>query len=161
MEGKIYVIYGQGKGKTTAALGNAIRLVGDGKTVNIIQFLKGKRGEKVLSVVEKLEPDIKVFRFEKHAGKFSDLNDEEKGEELINIRNGLNFAKKVLATASADVLILDEVLGLVDRGIMESSELCEIIKSKPEEMDIIITGRVLYENVRPLADSITRLDSEK
>ena len=161
MKGKVIVIYGYGKGKTTAAVGNAIRLVGDGKTVNIIQFLKGNREEAVLSVLEKLEPEMKVFRFERHTEKFNDLNDEQKQEELLNIRNGLNFAKKVLATESADVLVLDEVLGLVDRGIMESEELCQMIKSKPEEMDLIITGRVLNDDVRALADSITKLETEK
>lgn len=161
MKGKVIVIYGFGKGKTTAAVGNAIRMVADGKTVNIIQFLKGNREGAVLSVLEKLEPDLKVFRFEKHTEKFNDLDDAKKNEELLNIRNGLNFAKKVLSTESADVLVLDEILGLVDRGIMEGSELCEMIKSKPEEMDLIITGRVLNDDVRALADSITKLETER
>lgn len=159
-KGKVVVIHGYGKGKTTSAIGKGIKCLGDGKTVSMIQFLKGKREEGIFDVLQKLEPEMKVFRFEKHLIKFADLSEEEKEEELGNIRNGLSFAHKVLITGSCDVLILDEVLGLVDREIISADELVGIIKSKPEDMDMIVTGRVLTDNVRALADEVYRIDAE-
>ena len=159
-KGKVIIIYGNGKGKTSSAIGKGIKNLGAGKSVNMIQFLKGSRENAVLDVLKKLEPDMKVFRFEKHMTKFSDLSDTEKEEELVNINNGKNFARKVLSTGSCDMLILDEILGLVDRGIMSQDELVEFIRVKPDEMDLIITGRVLCEGVRTLADEIYRIDEE-
>lgn len=159
-KGKVVVIHGYGKGKTTSAIGKGIKSLGDGKTVNMIQFLKGKREEGIFEVLQKLEPEMKVFRFEKHLVKFADLSETEKEEELGNIRNGLSFAHKVLSTGSCDLLILDEVLGLVDRGIITEDELVDIIKTKPEEMDLLVTGRVLTDNVRALADEVYRIDAE-
>ena len=99
-----------GKGKTSSAIGKGIKNLGAGKSVNMIQFLKGSRENAVLDVLKKLEPDMKVFRFEKHMTKFSDLSDAEKEEELVNINNGKNFARKVLSTGSCDMLILNAIL---------------------------------------------------
>lgn len=159
-KGRIIVIYGMGKGKSAGALGKGFGFLGNGKTVSIIQFLKGNREETMFEVLKKLEPDMKVFRFEKHMKKFSELSDAEKAEELKNIKNGTNFAHKVLATNSCDVLILDEILGLVDRGIMTAGELEDLLKCKPENMDVIVTGRILTENIREMADEVYRIDAE-
>jgi len=158
--GNVIVIYGMGKGKTTSAIGKGIKSLADGKTVSMIQFLKGSREKAIFEVLSKLEPDMKVFRFEKHLEKFSMLSDKEKEEELGNIRNGLNFAQKVLSTQSCDVLILDEVLGLVDRDIITEEELVSIIRKKPDDMDLIVTGRKLCDGVRSLANEIYRIDVE-
>lgn len=159
-KGKIVVVYGSGKGKTTSAIGKGIKYLGDGKTVNMIQFLKGRREEGLMDVLKQLEPDMKAFRFEKNTVKFSELSDSEKEEELINIRNGISFARKVISTGSCDLLILDEVLGLVDRGIIEESELIELVKGRHEEMNILLTGRVLQDGIRTLADEVYRIDVE-
>lgn len=159
-KGKIVVVYGSGKGKTTSAIGKGIKYLGDGKTVNMIQFLKGRREEGLMDVLKQLEPDMKTFRFEKNTVKFSELSDSEKEEELINIRNGISFARKVISTGSCDLLILDEVLGLVDRGIIEESELIELVKGRHEEMNILLTGRVLQDGIRTLADEVYRIDVE-
>lgn len=159
-KGKVVIIYGEGKGKTTSAIGKGIKYLGDGKSVNMIQFLKGKREEGLMDVLKKLEPDMKTFRFEKHTVKFSELSDSDKEEELVNIRNGISFARKVISTGSCDLLILDEVLGLVDRDIIEESVLMDLIKGRHEEMNILLTGRVLSEGLRTLADEIYRIDVE-
>ena len=100
-KGKVIIIYGNGKGKTSSAIGKGIKNLGAGKSVNMIQFLKGSRENAVLDVLKKLEPDMKVFRFEKHMTKFSDLSDAEKEEELVNINNGKNFATNKLMRRNA------------------------------------------------------------
>ena len=102
----VHIICGEGKGKTTAALGQGIRAASQGKSVIIIQFLKGRYTEDI-NFIQRLEPEIKLFRFEKSEIPFEELPEELKREEVQNIRNGLNFAKKVMVTEECDVLILD------------------------------------------------------
>ena len=77
------------------------------------------------------------------------------------MKNGLNFAKKVLVTGECNVLILDEVLGLIDAGVISSEELEAVLKAKMDETEIIMTGRVLEESIRSYADEIYRITAEK
>ena len=121
-EGTIYIYSGDGHGKSPAAFGRAVSMACQGKNVVIIQFLKG-RGLEDSEFLRRLEPEIKLFRFEKSDSNFVELSNEQKADEIINIRNGLNFAKKVLCTGSCDLLILDEVLRLIDNGIITVEEL--------------------------------------
>ncbi len=79
----------------------------------------------------------------------------------MNMRNGLNFAKKVLVTGECNLLILDEVLGLVDNGVITSEELETLLQAKTDETEIIMTGRVLGEPMRAYADEIYHIEAEK
>ena len=87
--GVIQVYYGEGHGKSTAAIGNAIRIASEGKSVIIIQFLKGKN-ENELTFLSRLEPEIKIFRFSKSDECFEALSEEAKQEESMILRNGFN-----------------------------------------------------------------------
>ena len=109
--------------------------------------------------MKRLEPEIKIFRFEKSEEDFSHLSDERKEEEGRNIKNGLNFAKKILNTGECTLLILDEVLGLIDNGIITVEELKNLLSGKPEEMDIIMTGITLNDKVCALADQVTKVET--
>ena len=102
-QGVIHVYSGDGHGKSSAALGKAVQAASIGKSVVIIQFLKGLADN---SFIKRLEPEIKFFRFEKSDADFNLLSEAEKVEEIQNIKNGLNFAKKVLATGGCDLLIV-------------------------------------------------------
>ena len=106
-KGSIHIYCGEGKGKTTAAIGQGIREASQGRSVIIIQFMKEKNAEEI-GFVQRLEPEIKLFRFQKSEESFEQLNEAEKTEEIQNLKNGLNFARKVLVTEECDVLILDE-----------------------------------------------------
>ena len=97
-ENLIQVICGPGKGKTASALGRGVTALLKGKTVIMVQFLKGSMETEGMEIVKRLEPEFKLFRFEKSPIFFDQLSEEEKDEARINIRNGLNFAKKVLVT---------------------------------------------------------------
>jgi cob(I)alamin adenosyltransferase len=153
--GLIQVYSGEGHGKSAAALGRAIQFAGEGRNVVIINFLKGNQNEELL---KRLEPDIKVFRFEKSEEEFSQLSDERKQEEIRNIKNGLNFAKKVLTTGECSLLILDEVLGLIDNGIITIEDLGHIIDSKADDVGIIMTGIHLNDDVCQIADEIFKIE---
>ena len=156
--GMIQIYSGEGHGKSPAALGRAIQTACSGGYVVIIQFLKG-RGLAESEFVKRLEPEIKIFRFEKSDENFIDLPQERQSEECQNIRNGLNFAKKVMNTGECSLLILDEVLGIIDNGIITVDELRALLSAKPEEMDIIMTGITLNDEVCVLADEVTKIET--
>ena len=90
---------------------------------------------------------------------FSLLSEEHKAEEKQNIRNGLNFARKILNTGECSLLILDEVLGLIDNEITTVEELKTLLAGKPEEMEIIMTGIALNDEVCALADNVTKVET--
>ena len=157
-KGTVQIIYASGKGKSSLALGRCISAVAGGKTAIIIQFLKGNLDADRLAVMGRLEPELQVFRFEKSADFFTNLSEEEKQKELMNIHNGLNYAKKVMTTGECDFLVLDEVLGLVDQKIVSEEELEKLLSVREESMSLVLTGTVLPENLKKKADIITRLD---
>lgn len=159
-KGNVLVYYGEGKGKSTSALGHAIQSASQGKSVIIIQFLKGKNDDEI-SFIRRLEPEIKFFRFEKSQENFDQLSEEEKKEESMNIKNGFNFAKKVLVTGECNVLILDEFLGLLDKQVISIEELESMLQAKSEDTEIIFTGRVMDENLSRYANEIYRIQAEK
>ncbi|MBQ8316460.1 MAG: cob(I)yrinic acid a,c-diamide adenosyltransferase [Lachnospiraceae bacterium] len=154
-EGIIQIYCGDGHGKSAAALGQAIHAASLGKNVIIIKFLKSQEDSEFMT---RLEPEIKVFRFEKSEVNFEELSESEKQEEVQNIRNGLNFAKKVLTTGGCDILILDEVLGLLDNHIIEADELRAILEAKTEEETIILTGIQLHDETCIVADEIYKIE---
>jgi cob(I)alamin adenosyltransferase len=156
----IQVYYGEGHGKSTAALGIAIQAASSGKSVIAIQFLKGKM-ESEKDFLARLEPEIKFFRFAKSDAPFDQLSAEEQEEERINLKNGFNYGKKVIATGGCDVVVLDEFLGLVDLQIITIDDIREMISVKPEDMTLILTGRVLTEEIRQMADEIYNIAPEK
>jgi len=159
-QGLIYIYSGDGHGKSPAALGKAVITAAQGKSVVIIQFLKEK-GLADSEFLHRLEPEIKVFRFEKSDLNYFELSEDKQTEEVINIRNGINFAKKVLTTGECDLLILDEVLGLIDNGIITVEDLRNLLETKDDETDIIMTGISLNDEVCMLADEVSRIETLK
>lgn len=158
-KGQIMIICGEGKGKTSAAIGRGISGASKGKSVIIIRFLKGKVKEKD-EFIKRLEPEIKVFSFEKWDMDYEFLSPEQQ-EEAVNIRNGLNFARKVMTTDGCDLLILDEVLGLVDREIIKEEELKALVEAKDESMELVLTGINMCESLYPYADDVVKIDTLK
>ena len=149
----IQVICGPGKGKTASALGRGVSALIRGKNVIMVQFLKGSMDSDNMEVLKRLEPEFKLFRFEKSPMVFDRLSDEEKEEARINIRNGLNFSKKVLVTGECDILILDE-------GIITLEELCALItQARQSEAELIMTGTVYPAALDEWVDEVTKLQT--
>ncbi|MCI2049256.1 MAG: cob(I)yrinic acid a,c-diamide adenosyltransferase [Lachnospiraceae bacterium] len=158
-EGKISIYTGTGRGKTPAALGTALRRASRGDSVIVILFLKGK-GFEESEFLRRLEPEIKFFRFEKSDIPFDQRSEEEKQEDRTNIMNGLNFARKVLTTSECDLLVLDEVLGLVDNGILSARDLKTLLDCR-KETDVVLTGITMKDELYTFADEITRMETEQ
>ena len=159
-KGLVKVYCGVGKGKSQSSLGRALVCASEGKSVFVVQFLKGRTSGQ-LNYLRKLEPDIKFFRFERERKYFETLTSEEREEEKINIVNGMHFARKVVSIEECDVLVLDEVLGLIDLGIISADDLISLIQKKPFSMELILTGRNLPEELIPYTDYISRIDVVK
>jgi len=157
MNKKIVQVYcGTGKGKTTAAVGQCIRAASMGCEVIIIQFLKGKDAEE-FSFLTKLEPDIKLFRFEKEQDFYLNLTEEQQSEEKQNILNGFNFARKVIETGGCDVLVLDEVLGLIELGIITIEDLVKLIQIRDDYVKLVMTGTNLPSELTEYVDLISEI----
>lgn len=156
-QGRIQIYSGAGKGKSAAAIGKAVQEASLGNKVIIITFLKGTSyGD----LIQRLEPDIMVFRFEKSDDNFEDLSVERQQEEIHNIKNGMNFAKKVLTTGECDLLILDELLGLIDNQIIDVDEVKSMLEAKSDNVSVILTGRTLGDELRSLADEVSIIETD-
>ncbi|MBR1930376.1 MAG: cob(I)yrinic acid a,c-diamide adenosyltransferase [Lachnospiraceae bacterium] len=158
-EGIVHIYAGDGRGKTQAAIGRAVQAAAMGKNVVGIQFLKGK-GVENTEFLRRLEPEIKIFCFEKSEENYIQLPEEKKQDEIRNIRNGIGFAQKVLATGECDLLVLDEVLGLVEQEIITVDELKELLENRGST-DVILTGIKLDDEICFLANEVSKIETVK
>ena len=131
----------------------------EGRNVVVIQFLKGNASNNS-DFLRRMEPEIKFFSFEKSVENYEELSEGKKQEEIVNIRNGMNFAKKVLATRECDLLILDEVLRLVEKNIMSVEDLKSMLECRGDT-DVILTGVRLDDSICILADEVSRIETVK
>lgn len=158
--GLVEIYMGDGKGKTTAALGQAMRSAGRGLKVYMVQFLKGgKTGE--LNSAEKLYPEFQIFRFEKPRGFFWTLNDTEINELKGEIGEAFDFCEKAAQNNECDVLILDEILGVLKNKLLPQERVMKLLKNKPQNMEIILTGREAPQELINLADLVTEMKEIK
>ncbi len=152
----IQVYTGNGKGKTTAAIGQGIRCIGYNKKVHMVQFLKGGHtGE--LVTLKKLEPLFKVFRFEKERGFTWTLNDTELLELKEEILNAWEFVKQIIKNKECDMLILDEILAVLNKGYIDTTEAVSIFKQGSNSLEIILTGRDAKDAVIEIADYVSEI----
>ena len=140
--GLVIVFTGDGKGKTTAAMGMALRAVGNGMRVRVIQFIKGswKTGE--LEAVKAFAPNFEIVR----AGRgftIESLRDPRipMEEHAVAAQAGLEEARRSLASGELDLLVLDELLGAVKADLITLQQLLELVAQKPPDLHLVITGR--------------------
>lgn len=158
-EGKIAVYYGAGKGKTSVSLGRGIRAMGENLRVVMIQFME-YHNNKELAFLENLEPDFRIFRFEKYREDMQ-LTEEDKKEISSEIKNAFNFAKKILDTGECEMLMLDGILECIESGYMTEDDVIELMERKPEHMDLLLTGTMLPKRIANGADFIYQIVAEK
>ncbi|MDF2654240.1 MAG: Cob(I)alamin adenosyltransferase [Bacillota bacterium] len=137
--GLIHLYYGDGKGKTTAALGLAARAAGSGMQVVILQFLKNQEtGE--LAVLQGI-PGITVLRGKEGAGFSFTMTEEEKIRTREIHDQNLDQAKELAKKGDCDLLILDEAIGACARNLLDSSQLEDFLRNKPHRLEVVLTGR--------------------
>jgi cob(I)alamin adenosyltransferase len=159
-KGYVQVYTGDGKGKTTAAVGLGVRAAGNRLRVYMVQFLKSMQTGEIESI-NKLEPYFKIFRFEKKRGFFWTLNDEEKRELKAEVQIAFNFCLEALKEGKCDLLIMDEIMGSISNGLVSKDQVLELIELKPENIELILTGRNVPEEIAEKADLVTEMREVK
>lgn len=152
--GCVQVYTGNCKGKTTAALGLAFRAVGRGLKVIMIQFMKGggPYGEHLAAA--RLAPDLTIIP----TGREGWVNRDNPAKEDIELAVGaLSLAKEKLLSGQYDMVILDEANGAVGFGLITAEDLLELMRLKPEKVELVITGRGADPKVIEAADLVTEM----
>lgn len=159
-KGYIHIYMGDGKGKTTCALGLAFRSIGAGFKVMMVQFLKNWHTSE-LDSINLLGDKFEIFRIESKKDFTYNLNEEEIKLLKEEIKIELNKTKEFISSGDYDLIILDEVLGAIQGGFIDESEIIEIMKNKPMNLELILTGRNASEDIIDNADLVSRIDKVK
>ena len=151
--GLVQVFTGDGKGKTTAALGAVIRALGHGLRVCIIFFMKGDYPYGECNILSQL-PNVKIAKF--GSRQFID-SANIKPEEKEQAKKALAAASEAMFSGSYDLVVLDEVNLAVAWGLVELDEVIKLIKGKPQNVELILTGRKADTKLVQLADLVTEM----
>ncbi|MCR4403550.1 MAG: cob(I)yrinic acid a,c-diamide adenosyltransferase [Firmicutes bacterium] len=171
--GFVQVYTGDGKGKTTAALGLALRAAGHRFRVVIIQFAKGASYTGELFALERLYPEVRVFQFGRDCRRASAVRQgledcagclecflqegEVTPEDRILAKKGLAMAQDVASRGLADILILDEISIAIRLGLVELEEVLRLVDGRSQGMELVLTGRGMPEEVLARADLVTEM----
>ena len=167
--GLVQVYTGPGKGKTTAALGLAMRAVGHGLRVCFIQFLKGDWDLGERKAAARLSPELEVHAFA--TPQWGDRGAAEEGtpwwqlppseEDRRAAQEGMVFARRALTGGEYDIVVLDEVLTAVKLNLIPVEEVMGLICAKPDGVELVLTGREAPDEIIGAADLVTEMQEVK
>ncbi len=156
-KGLVQVYTGNGKGKTSAAFGLALRAIGRGLKVYIIQFIKGGFDYGELYVIDRL-PNLTLKAFGQ--GKFiTEFPPSSKDKEIA--KETLQLAKEVVQSGEYDIVILDEINVALSLHLIKTEEVIELIKNKPKHVELVLTGRYAPKEIIEIADLVTEMKEIK
>ena len=156
-KGLIQVYTGDGKGKTTAGLGLALRAAGHGLQVEIIQFMKGWPGYGELKGIDWL-PTVAIHPFGRSGWVHPDQPQQDDYEQA---ERALAYAQGVMVSGQADIIILDEVNVALDYGLLDLEAILALLREKPPAVELILTGRNAHPDIIHLADLVTEMHKVK
>lgn len=153
--GLIHIYCGDGKGKTTAAMGLILRAAGHGRRIMLVQFLKnGKSGELVpLGQI----PGVRILSGKASTRFTCAMDDTEKADTLALHRVNLDAAIQAARAGELDLLVFDEAMGAIQTGLLPEEKLLEFLRTKPEHLEVVLTGRQPSEEMLALADYISEI----
>lgn len=159
--GYIQIYTGDGKGKTTASLGLALRAIGHGWKVLIIQYTKGEHSSSYYGEIisaSNLMPNLEVAQFGTDRVVYShNINIEDYKEA----RKGWQFAKEAINSKKYQLVILDEINICADLGLIKISEIKETLRNKPQNLEIVLTGRRAHPELVAMAHLVTEMQPVK
>jgi cob(I)alamin adenosyltransferase len=156
-KGLVIVITGNGKGKTTSAFGQALRAIGQGYKVLIVQFMKGRKYGEFIAA-EKYLPHLTI----RMSGLDSFvMRDNPAAVDIELAVQGFEFAKKAIVSGKYNMVILDEINVAVDFKLIGLKQVVEMIKNKPPALDLILTGRYAAKEIIRLADTVSEVKEIK
>lgn len=155
-KGYIQIYTGNGKGKTTAALGLTLRAAGAGKKVFFAQFVKGQIYSEVKAIQEYL-PTVSIRQY----GLECFIKNTPKQEDIDMARKGFEEVTQIILSGSYDIVVLDEANIAIFYNLFSVTELIDVLKQKPEDMEIVITGRYATHELIEFADLVTEMKEIK
>ncbi|HEY4662346.1 MAG TPA: cob(I)yrinic acid a,c-diamide adenosyltransferase [Candidatus Humimicrobiaceae bacterium] len=160
-EGLVLINTGEGKGKTTAALGLALRAAGHNQKVLIMQFIKGRFDTGEFRIIKKLKPLIEIERLGKGFIRFKDGKPAPTRAQVKNSSESFEYACKKVASGRYDMIILDEIINLMSYGLLKIEDTIDLIKNKPKKLCIVLTGRNAPRKLLDMADTVTEMREVK
>lgn len=156
MKGYIQVYTGNGKGKTTAAIGLSVRAAGAGKKVFFAQFIKGKVYSEI-EAIHRFLPSITVKQYGQECFIFNAPTQDDR----TAARKGFDEISKIITSGQYDIVVLDEANIAIYYNLFTSDQLIDVLKQKPEETEIIITGRYAPLELVEFVDLVTEMQEIK
>lgn len=153
-KGLIQVYTGNGKGKSTAGFGLALRAAGHGLKVQIVQFMKTGKDYGEINSLAKLAPEVRVRSFGR-PGFITKTG--KKPEDYTLAREALHFAREAMLSGSVDVLILDEINNALYFELLKVDEVLDLLRQKPEQVEIVLTGRNAPSEIVEMAHLVTEM----
>ena len=151
-KGFVHIYTGNGKGKTTAAIGLGIRATGEGLKVYMIQFMKGRRYSEI-DALENIK-DFNVIQF----GRDEFVSKENPEQIDIDLaRKGFEHAKEIIKNGEHDLIILDEINVAVDFKLIPLKDVLKLMDEKPEKVEIVLTGRYVHPDMVKQADLVSEI----
>lgn len=153
--GMVHIYTGDGKGKTTVALGLALRALGWGLKVMMVQFIKGYGEIGEIKFAEKYPEDFAIRQFAIDLKR--NIDEQKVLERKKEAEEAMAFAEEVVNSAKFDVVILDELAIAVHFGLIDVERVLILIRNKPESVELVITGRNAPEKLLEAADYVTEM----
>ncbi|TLX69187.1 MAG: cob(I)yrinic acid a,c-diamide adenosyltransferase [Thaumarchaeota archaeon] len=159
-DGIVIVYTGNGKGKTTASLGVALRAIGHGLKVCMVQFIKGEWHYGELNSLKKLEPDFELIVAGK--GFIGIIDDDHPFEEHVKAaKTALDIVEQKISLDIFDIIILDEINYALHLGLLQLSDVMKVIQYRPKRLSLILTGNYACEEIILSADLVTEMKEIK
>ncbi len=156
-KGIVQVYTGDGKGKTTAALGLSLRALGAGLRVCFIQFIKGGFDTAELAMAPRLGHNFRLLRFAPKATQFSLGRSGPGPEDAEAARRAWQAAREAILSGQWDLVVLDEVNNALHAGLLNVDELLEVLQARPEGVEVVCTGRNAPRRLVEFADLVTEM----
>lgn len=159
MKGLIHIYCGDGKGKTTAAMGLTVRALGNGMKVVLTQFMKGDYSSE-LKILREI-PNVQIVFCEKNFGFVWNMTEEEKAEAKAAYTRQFETAVQLAVETDADMLVMDEFMSCYEMQFIDNKRAVEFLKNKPEKLEVVLTGRNPGPELCELADYISEVKKIK
>ena len=159
-DGIVIVYTGNGKGKTTASLGVALRAIGHGLRVCMVQFIKGEWHYGELNSIKKLEPDFELIVAGK--GFIGIIDDDHAFEEHVRAaKTALDIVEQKISLDTFDIIILYEINYALHLGVLQLADVMKMLQNRPKHLSLILTGNHACEEIITLADLVTEMKEIK
>ncbi|WP_394525862.1 cob(I)yrinic acid a,c-diamide adenosyltransferase [Lacrimispora sp. JR3] len=159
MKSCIHIYCGDGKGKTTAAVGLSVRACGSGKNVLITRFLKTDHSGEVKAL--QALPGITVTPCERSFGFFTKMSEAQKAEAKVYYSELLETTLQKAVEGAYDLLVMDEIMAVCNYGLVEEKVVLDFLTSRPEGLEVVLTGRNPSDKLMEMADYVSEIKKIK